>query len=353
MSQIYLTGDVVETTDLAGLAEAEPDWRSRALSKLQRYGMRVVNPIVGVGATDETLERRVRRALDLIDQADAVLANLKKPSYGTPMEIFYAHRRGKMVAVVGQSPFSPWVLSHSQARFEDIERALDFIIEEYPQLDLVNWCLQFEHQLSEHYEQFPPGGELDYNFLGGDLPVLVVSPHATAFFNDGEFQEPEAFTGCMAAGLHRVHRCHSLLSYYCSPADPIGHLRTPMIRAIGDISKAGQVGMLLVILGSPWHESPGLQVQAAGPVGGPQEDYASRLRLKLAALEPVAESRHDPEAQTLLRFTTQILKMPTLVLRTHRRYRMPRLQPEPFEQMMALVGEFVREVGVELQRSRG
>lgn len=354
MSQIYLTGDVIESTDFAGLVDnPEADWRTIALSKLQRYGMRVVNPIVGVGATDGSLERRVRRALDLIDQADAVLANVHKPSYGTPMEIFYAHRRGKMVAVVGQSPFSPWVLSHSNARFEDIERALDFIIEEYPRPDVVNWCLQFEAQLTEHYEQFPPAGELDYQFLGGDLPVLVISPHATAFFNDGEFQEPEAFTGCMAAGLHRNVRCHSLLSYYCSPADPLGHLKTPMMRAIADIVKAGQVGLVVVLLGASWHESPGLIVQASGPDAGPQEDYASHLRFKLAALEPAGTMYDDNQMQMFSRFSAETLNIPVLYLRTHRRYRMPRLQPEPFEQLLTLLGEFITEAGVELLRSRG
>jgi hypothetical protein len=353
MSQIYLTGDVIESTDLAGLANSEPDWRTVALSKLQRVGMRVVNPIVGVGVSDLEMESRVRRALDLIDQADAVLANLTKPSYGTPMEIFYAHRRGKVVAVVGHSPYSPWVMSHSNARFDDIDRALDFIIEEYPQPDIVNWCLQYETQLSVHYEQFPPPGELDYQFLGGDLPVLVISPHATAYFDEGEFQEPEAFTGCMAASVHRRVRSHALLSYYCSVADPIGHLRTPMMRTIGDICNAGQVGAILVLLGAPWHESPGITVQAAGPAGGVQDDLASHLRLKLAALEPVGEIESDRQMTALARFASQTLKVPMLTLRTHRRYRMPRLQPEPFQEMISLVSEFVREVGVELLRIRG
>lgn len=352
MSHIYLTGDVVESTDFAGISDSEPDWRTRALTKLQRYGMRVVNPIVGVGATDETLEKRVRRALDLIDQADAVLANIKKPSYGTPMEIFYAHRRGKMVTVVGQSPFSPWVLSHSNARFDDIERALDFIIEEYPQFDILSWCLQFESHLSDHYEQFPPHGEFDYQFLGGDLPVLIMAPHSTAHFDEAVFQEPEAFTGCMAAGLNRMVRCHSLLSYYCSPFDPIGHLKTPMVRAIADVVKTGQVGLIVCLLGSPWHESPGLVVQACGPEGGPQEDYASHLRLKLAALEPVATSHHDQAVEMLTRFTSESLQVPMLIVRTHRRYRMPRLQPEPFEQVMALIAEFIAETGADLLRSR-
>jgi hypothetical protein len=350
MSQIYLTGDVVESSDLSGLVDnPELDWRSFAMTKLQRYGMQVVNPIVGAWASDVGLERRVRRALDLIDQCDAVLANLKTPSYGTPMEIFYAHRRGKTVAVIGQSPFSPWVLSHSKARFEEIEAALDFIIEELPRPDLVNWCLQYEGQLSEHYEQLPPLGEPDYLFIGGDLPVLVLAPHATAYFKEGEFQEPEMFTGCMGASLNQLWRCHSLISHYCSVADPILHLQSPMMRALSEFIKAGQVGLLIVLSGAPWHESPGISVESAGPG---HEEFASRLRLQLSALEPVGISVGDPHFQPLLKFASDTLRVPTLVLRTHRRYRMPRLQPEPFEAVIDQLGEFIREAGVDLLRNR-
>jgi nucleoside 2-deoxyribosyltransferase len=354
MSHIYLTGDVVESSDLSGLVDnPELDWRTSAMTKLQRYGMQVVNPILGAWDSDDGLERRVRRALDLIDQADAVLANLRAPGYGTPMEIFYAHRRGKTVAVVGQSPFSPWVLSHSNARFDNMERAVDFIIEALPRPDLVNWCLQFEGQLAEHYEQLPMNGEPDYQFLGGDLPVLVMAPHATAYFDEGEFQEPEMFTGCMTASLHRNWRSHALLSYYCSVANPVAHVQTPMMRGLGEIAKAGQVGMIIVLSGAPRHESPGLAVEAAGPLGSAYEDYASRLRLKLSALEPVAATQGDAHMSPLMQFAAQTLNLPIMVLRTHRRYRMPRLQPEPFEQMLDLIGEFINEVGVELLRNRG
>lgn len=357
MSHIYLTGDVVESSDLSGLVDRQQqlqqDWRTFAMSRLQRYGMQVVNPIVGAWATDDGQERRVRRALDLIDQSDAVLANLLAPGYGTPMEIFYAHRRGKTVAVIGQSPFSPWVLSHSNARFEDIERALDFIIELLPRPDLINWCLQFERQLSDHYEQLPHPGELDYQFYGGELPVVVLAPHSTAYFKDGDFQEPEAFTGCMAAALNRSVGCHALLSTYCSVADPIFHMQSPMMRGLSEVVKSGQVGLILVLSGAPWHESPGLAVESAGPQAGAHEDIASRLRLRLAGLEPVGSTVLDPQMMPFLKFTSETLNVPTLVLRTHRRYRMPRLQPEPFQQVIDLVGSFVTEVGVDLLRNRG
>lgn len=352
MSSIYLTGDVLETADLPGLMEfPEPDWRTHALSKLQRYGVKVVNPIVGAWATDAG--PRVRRALDLIDQCDAVLANLKMPGYGTPMEIFYAHRRGKMVTVVGEAPFSPWVLSHSMARFQDIDRALNFIIEEFPKPDLAPWCMAFEAQLSEHYEQLPVPGEMDYQFMGGDLPVLVFAPHATAFFKEGEFQDPEMFTGCMAAALHRTVRCHSLMSNYCSVADPIWHLETPMIRALADVVKAGQVGLIVMLLGSPWHDTHGFSVQGYGPDGGNHEELASRLRLQLSAIEPVGPIGEEASVMPFLRFASEALQTPVVAVRTHRRYRMPRLQPEPFEQALTLIAEFVQDVGVDMLRSRG
>src|SRR5438094_927080 len=111
LSSIYLSGGATEGADLA-VQMPQPDWRSFALTKLQRYGLRVVNPLeLAWSAIDrpdvieiaEGLELKVRRALDLIDQADVLLANLNKSSYATAMEMFYAHRRGKMVTIIGQS----------------------------------------------------------------------------------------------------------------------------------------------------------------------------------------------------------------------------------------------------------
>lgn len=352
-SAIYLTGSTIETGEtVAGIAE--PDWRSIAMTKLQLYGLKVVNPLQltwSAGELDDGLERRVRHSLDLIDQSDALLANLLRPSYGTAMEIFYAHRRGKAVTVVGQSPFSPWVLSHSQARFHDIDRALDYLIDEPPQFDPVAWALQYEGVLAEHYEQLPPDGEPDYQFLGGDLPVLVMAPHATAFFREGEFQDADSFTGSIAALLHRVVRCHALTSFYCCVADPCCYTDTPMLRALADIVKAGQIGLLMILLGSSWHESPGLHLETYGADELVADDLASRLRLRLSALEPVVSDRPSHSPDPLSRFAAEELGIPVVVVRMHKRYRMPRLQPEPFEQLVCLLREFTEETGLEFLRS--
>ncbi len=355
ISSIYLSGSTIDPEQFLVDPALLPDWRSKATTRLQQSGFRVLNPLEFAFFADEknlAIERRVRQSLNLIDQCDALLANLNKPSYGTAMEMFYAYRRGKMVTVVGQSPFSPWVVSHSKARFDDVDRALEFLIGEAPQQDPLNWALQYERLLSEHYEQLPPDGEADYEFFGGELPLLVVAPHATAFFHEGQFQEQEAYTGSLAALLSKLSRCHSLISSYCCVADPMHYWKTPLGRAFTDITKVGEVGMVVVLSGASWHDTPGLQLTVQGPEGSNYDDFAGRARLHMSALEPVLPEEPETYLTPFVKYCLGELKVPTMVLRVHRRYRMPRLQPEPFLKLVNLLTELISETGLELLRGR-
>jgi len=351
LSSIYLTGGTLDAQDVVNQDPVD-DWRSFAFNRLQRYGLRVVNPLALAwerenSDNDYEVQKQVLRSLGLIDQCDAVLANLTRSSYATAMEIFYAHRCGKVVTVVGETPFSPWILSHSQARFRDMERAIEYIVEEQPHAEPLNWALQYEALLSERYEQLPPAGEPDYKFIGGDLPVLVVAPHSAAYWREGEFQEADVYTGSMAAVINRLSGGHALLGDYCAVADPMWHLQTPFRRAFTDLIKAGRVGFVLFLLGLSWHETPGLRIYASEGA----EDYSSRLKLKLMALEPVSSEGVNEHVGKLQRFTEEVLGVPSILLRMHKRYRMPRLQGAPFSQLTFALQEFVHEVGSELKRS--
>jgi len=353
LSSIYLTGG---TFDPVIALDSEPNWRSMAMTRLRRYGLKVVNPLEFAWGSEEAdvtdlsdgTRIKVKRALELIDQCDALLANLNRSSYGTAMEIFYASRLGKAVTVVGPSPYSPWVLSHSQARFGDIKEALDYIIEEQPLSSPLTWALQYETLLAERYEELPPAGEPDYKFLGGEIPVLVVAPHATAFWREGEFQEADAYTGSLAALLNHFSACHCLLTCHCCVADPYWHGETPFRRALADVVKAGDVGLVLMLLGLPWNESPGLQIYA----GPKAQDYAKRLREKLMVVEPLTKecSALDEQLGALPRFATEELGVPTIVLKMHKRYRMPKLAPESFVMLSEILCDFVLTNGTELLR---
>jgi hypothetical protein len=355
MSSIYITHEVVEMSELVPMAP-QPDWRTLAISKLQRYGLRVVNPIdwaIPDSADTDSVEKRVRRALDLIDQCDAVLANLHRSNYGTAMEIFYAHRRGKMVTVVGQSPFSPWVLTHSNARFGELGRALDFLIEESLQTDVLNWALQFESSQSRRYEEYPPAGEQDYQFFGGELPVLVAAPHASTYFRDGEFLEPDFFTGAIASSVNRLSKCHAVVSSYCSPADPCCYLQTPLVRGMADFIKSGQIGLVILVLGMSWHETSAVVLEHMTPQSLDLDTYdlVNRLHTKMSALDQVAIREPGDDVKTLMQFISQTMSVPVITMRVHRRFRMPRLQPEAFMHLNDKLSQFIAETGQELLRS--
>lgn len=364
LSSIYLTGGTLEPSELVNQGAAL-DWRSVAMNKMRKYGLKVVNPLEfafpelaqlegmeGIELINDTTDLKVKRALDLIDQCDALLANLHRPSYAAAMEIFYAHRTGKMVTVVGHSPFSPWVLSHSQARFGDIDLAINYLLEEQPQASPLLWAMNYETILAERYEQFPAAGEPDYQFVGGDLPVLALAPHATAYWREGEFQEPDTFTGSIATSLHRSAGCHSLTTNYCCVADPCFYLETPYRRALADVVKTGQVGLVVMLVGAAWHQAPGIQLHAAGPNPSVNADYINRLKNKLSVLEPVATESYDPLQQPIIDFISEELAVPVIAVKLHKRYRMPRLQAEGFSRVAEILDEFITEAGNELLRSR-
>lgn len=364
LSSIYLTGGTIEHNELVSQG-VEFDWRSIAMSKLRKYGLKIVNPLEfaysdlaaleqleGIELINDTTELKVKRALDLIDQCDALLANLHRPSYAAAMEIFYAHRTGKMVTVVGNSPFSPWVLSHSQARFGDIDLAINYLLEEQPHASPLLWALNYESNIAERYEQFPSAGEPDYQFVGGDLPVLVLAPHATAYWREGEFQEPDTFTGSLATLLHRTSGCHALTTNYCCVADPCYYLETPFRRALADIVKTGQIGLVVMLVGASWHQAPGLQLFTAGPNEAVNSDYKQRLLQTLSELETVAAESFDYLHRPIVDFVSQELSVPLVVVKMHKRYRMPKLQPEGFQRVAEILSDFISEAGNELQKDR-
>lgn len=361
MSSIYLSGASIDPGHLppaTGSHSSGPqaDWRTVAMTRLINHGLTVVNPLEfawsdfdyseALEITDSS-DQRIRRALDLIDQCDGVLANLERSNYGTAMEIFYAHRLGKMVTVVGPAPFNPWVLTHSQARFSDLDRAIRYIIGTQPQSDPVDFAIQFETKLAERYEQMPPYDEADYRFTGGEIPVLVVAPHATAYWREGEFQEQESFTGGMAALINKITDCHTLVSNYCMVADPCFYLDTPFKKTLADIVRTGQIGLVLILLGATWQEAPGVQVSSYGLQDS--YDFDERLRQKLCKLEHVVPEFDHP-VHPLANFISQELGTPASVVRLSKRYRMPRLQSLLFTQAADALSAFVSEAGQELSR---
>lgn len=105
---VYLAGPINGCTD----AEAN-DWRTvmkghfpDALDPMRRDYR---------GREDESVSEIVELDKQDIASCDVFVANCPQPSYGTAMEILYAHQIGKPVVVIVPTdrPVSPWIRYHS------------------------------------------------------------------------------------------------------------------------------------------------------------------------------------------------------------------------------------------------
>lgn len=116
-----------------GLSDADcRDWRDVAKGLLQTD---TLDPMRRDYRGREHDYWREIVALDLedIDACDFVLVNATRPSWGTAMEVFYAHQAEKVV-VAWIGPFghqcggpSPWLRYHCDALYDSLEAAVAHI----------------------------------------------------------------------------------------------------------------------------------------------------------------------------------------------------------------------------------
>ena len=110
--RVYLSGPIYGTTD------QEQEWRSIATNELQDF-YEILNPLdrdfrgTKFDVVNSTII--VREDMAAVDHSNAVLVNAEKPGWGTAMEIFYAHMKGKPVLFFtsNDNP-SPWLLARAR-----------------------------------------------------------------------------------------------------------------------------------------------------------------------------------------------------------------------------------------------
>lgn len=105
-----------------GLSDADcKDWRAVAAARLGA----VLDPMRRDyrGIEDSKVHAIVSGDLEDIANADYVLVNACRPSWGTAMEIVYAHRDAKPIVAFTDSRVSPWLRYHCDAICNSVEEA--------------------------------------------------------------------------------------------------------------------------------------------------------------------------------------------------------------------------------------
>jgi nucleoside 2-deoxyribosyltransferase len=118
---VYLAGGIF------GLGDgAAKDWREYAKANLH---CETLDPMRRDyrGVEDDHVVHIVHDDLYDIEHSDLVLANCSKPSWGTAMEIYFAHSRFKRIPVIGfwvEGKVSPWLQYHTAELYGSLELAI-------------------------------------------------------------------------------------------------------------------------------------------------------------------------------------------------------------------------------------
>lgn len=110
--RIYLSGPIYGTTD------KDQKWRTVVAKKLSKW-YEILDPLKRdyrktkfncVNSRDIVLGD-----LKELDHSNVIIANCERPGWGTAMEIFYGHMKGKPILFFtsNKNP-SPWLLSHAR-----------------------------------------------------------------------------------------------------------------------------------------------------------------------------------------------------------------------------------------------
>jgi nucleoside 2-deoxyribosyltransferase len=122
MKLVYLAGPIHEVDNPAL-------WRDSLTALIHEHllGMETLNPL-NLEVTAENRTELVRSDLSAILESDYVVAMVKKPSWGTAMEIFFAKQhRIPVIAIIQPENYaqSPWLLEHIDYRVQDYQQAFD------------------------------------------------------------------------------------------------------------------------------------------------------------------------------------------------------------------------------------
>jgi len=129
MKKIYLCGPIKDLS----LTEAS-EWRNNAKKAFENLFI-YLDPMRRDFRDDEFDSRNEIVQLDKADiiNADVLLVNATKPSWGTAMEIMFANKHHKIIiAFTGDETknASPWLVYHSTRLFKTMNEAINYIFEQ-------------------------------------------------------------------------------------------------------------------------------------------------------------------------------------------------------------------------------
>jgi len=128
MKKIYLGGPIMDLTK-----KQASKWREKTKKHFSFYpGFKCLDPIRRNFRDEELASRNEIVQLDKADiiDADILLVNATKPSWGTAMEVMFAYSKHKIIiAFTGKEhkDLSPWLAYHTTRTFKTLDECVKYI----------------------------------------------------------------------------------------------------------------------------------------------------------------------------------------------------------------------------------
>lgn len=213
------------------------------------------------------------------------------------------------------------------------------------------FAVNFENLQEKAYKLPASNGSDDQIYIGGNLPILVTAPHATAHVRMGKLKRQEFYTGAIAALLHNTTGCHVLYTNSLSETDPNYYDNSPFKSKLSEIIGGSRIKFLIDLHGT----GPGRSADIFPGTGKAREfllgnDHYFDALLSSSESFAISIGGEDvfPAARqmTVTKYAARKLGVPSMQLEIVRELRKPESARGDFERLIGFMKEFITQLSL-------
>lgn len=215
--------------------------------------------------------------------------------------------------------------------------------------DIEAFALNFEKVQSKRYRLFPDSGIKPFVHLEGNIPILLISTHATAHMRKGKLKSQELYTAAINAALNSTTGAHSIYTVYASEQDSNYCEQTDLKNLIADLIKRYKIRFVLDLHGTGSYRKfdiyPGI---------GKTGEFLCGHSFIIERLEQILKynnlSTGDTDVfpayrqHTVSRFVYSKLTTPAVQIEINKKLRDPENDPVLFLKLIESLGEYINYI---------
>lgn len=215
--------------------------------------------------------------------------------------------------------------------------------------DIEAFSLNFEKVQSKRYRLFPDDDLKPFVHLEGNIPILLVSSHATAHMRKGKLKSQELYTAAINTVLNSTTGAHSIYTVYASEQDSNYCEQTDLKNLIADVIKKYKIRVVLDLHGTGSYRKfdiyPGIGKTDEFLCGHPfiienLHEIMSYSNISIGSTDVFPAYRQH----TVSRFIYSKLTTPAIQIEINKKLRDPENNPVLFLKLIESLGKYINIV---------